>query len=101
MKKIIFTILVICLIILKIVINNTNLIFSNEEEKRELMKVLDIEESTTSFQPIYYETKRLEWTSHDEMKILVFKISKDDYERNHLEYNEESNDSLIYEKSKV
>lgn len=101
MKKVIFIIVIICLIILKIVINNTNLIFSNEEEKRELMKVLDIEESTTSFQPIYYETKRLEWTSHDEMKILVFKISKGDYERNHLEYNEESNDSLIYEKSKV
>lgn len=101
MKKIICILVVICLIILKIIINNTNLIFSNEEEKRELMKVLDIEENTTSFQPIYYEIKRLELTSHEEMKTLIFKISKDDYEKNHLEYNEESNDSLIYEKSKV
>ncbi len=101
MKKIICILVVICLIILKIIINNTNLIFSNEEEKRELMKALDIEENTTSFQPIYYEIKRLELTSHEEMKILIFKISKDDYEKNHLEYNEESNNSLIYEKSKV
>lgn len=101
MKKIVFTIFVIGLIILKILINNTNLIFSSEEEKRELMKVLNIEENSISFQPLYYQTKRLELTSHEEMKVLIFKISKDDYEKNHLEYNEESNDSLIYEKSKV
>ena len=65
----------------------------NEKEKKELIELLKLNDNTESFQPINYKKRKIELTSTDRVKVIKFCISKEDYEKNQLKY--ENNPELL------
>lgn len=89
-KKIIILlsiILFITVLTLRIFFNRNNLIFISEENKKELMSILEIQDAT-SFKPISKNSEFLGFGSSPNCYKLKFEISKEDYEKNNLNYRD-------------
>lgn len=99
-KKIILIILAILLSIVLIWLDNHNLIFSTQEEKKLLMEKLHIDTNTDSFKPISYSNQKIELSSRDTVKIITFSISKNDYVENNLNYSDYYFSELLDSSSK-
>ena len=91
MKNIIKIVLIISRIILFVTLNiiydRNNLMFISEENKKDLMEVLKIEDAP-SFKPISRNSEFLGFGSGPNCYKLKFEISKDDYEKNNLKYRD-------------
>lgn len=94
-KKIALIILFVILIIIGFKYKDYNLIFATEKEKNEIKDSIYINVDTKSFKPISY-TESLLGFNGDNAKILMFNISKNDYESNNLHYSDESIGALTY-----
>lgn len=92
MKKIILSVIVLILIIFIILIalyfiNNNKLVDISSEDRQDLMKLLDINDST-SFLPISIRKKNLGFGESSKCYILKFEISVEDYNNNDLSYKD-------------
>ena len=94
-KKIALIILLIILVIIGFKYKDFNLIFATEKEKNEIKESIYINTDVKSFKPLSY-TESILGFNGDNAKILVFDISKDDYESNNLHYSDESIGALAY-----
>ncbi len=94
-KKIALIILLIILVIIGFKYKDFNLIFATEKEKNEIKESIYINTDVRSFKPLSYTESMLGFNG-DNAKILVFDISKDDYESNNLHYSDESIGALAY-----
>lgn len=94
-KKIALIILLIILVIIGFKYKDFNLIFATEKEKNEIKESIYINTDVKSFKPLSYTESMLGFNG-DNAKILVFDISKDDYESNNLHYSDESIGALAY-----
>ena len=94
-KKIALIILLIILVIIGFKYKDFNLIFATEKEKNEIKESIYINTDVKSFKPLSY-TESILGFNGDNTKILVFDISKDDYESNNLHYSDESIGALAY-----
>ena len=94
-KKIALVILLAILVFIGFKYKDYNLIFATEKEKSEIKESIFIETDAKSFKPISYTESMLGFNG-DNAKILVFNISKDDYESNNLHYSDESIGALSY-----
>jgi len=91
MKKISLILLMIFLILivyLKIFIEQNNLILMDKEEKNIISKSIHLVENIESFKPIRYKKERIELSSSDRLKVIIFNISKKDYYENNLQYSD-------------
>lgn len=100
MKNIIKIVLIIFFIILFVVLyiiyDRNNLVFTSEENKKELMNVLEIQDAL-SFKPISKKSEFLGFGSGPNCYELKFEISIEDYERNKLNYKDIKNENDIPE----
>ena len=100
MKKIIKIVSIISFIILivalKITYDKNNLVFISEENKKELMNVLEIEDAP-SFKAISKNSEFLGFGSGPNCYKLKFEISKEDYEKNNLNYKDIKDENDIPE----
>lgn len=91
MKNIIKIVLIISCIILFVTLNiicdRNNLVFISEENKKDLMDVLKIEDAP-SFRPISKNSEFLGFGSGSNCYKLKFEISIEDYEKNNLNYRD-------------
>ena len=94
-KKIALIILLIILVIIGFKYKDFNLIFATEKEKNEIKESIYINTDVKSFKPLSY-TESILGFNGDNAKILVFDISKDDYESNNLHYSDENIGVLAY-----
>ena len=94
-KKIALIILLIILVIIGFKYKDFNLIFATEKEKNEIKESIYINTDVKSFKPLSY-TESILGFNGDNAKILIFDISKDDYESNNLHYSDESIGALAY-----
>lgn len=96
-KKIILTFILIIIILLSnFWYNKNNLIFISEENKKELMNVLEIDDAP-SFKPISKKSEFLGFGSDPNCYELKFEISIEDYEKNKLNYEDIKNENDIPE----
>ena len=94
-KKIALIILLIILVIIGFKYKDFNLIFATEKEKNEIKESIYINTDVKSFKTLLY-TESILGFNGDNAKILIFDISKDDYESNKLHYSDESIGALAY-----
>ena len=98
MKKKIILIFVLILIIIILLSNfwysNNNLVFISEENKKELMNVLEIEDAP-SFKLISKNNHYLGFGSTPNCYKLKFEISIEDYDKNNLKYEDVDNENDI------
>ena len=96
-KKIILLlsiILFITLLTLRVFFNINNLIFISEENKKELMNVLEIQDAP-SFKLISKNNHYLGFGSTPNCYKLKFEISIEDYDKNNLKYEDVDNENDI------
>ena len=100
MKNIIKIVLIISCIILfltlKIIYNRNNLMFISEENKKDLMNVLKIEDAL-SFKPISKNSEFLGIGTTSNCYKIKFEISIEDYEKSNLNYRDMKNEIDIPE----
>lgn len=92
-KKIIVFIFIILILILSFLYSRNNLIFISEENKKELISVLEIEDAP-SFKPISKKSVYLGTGSSPKCYELKFLISIEDYEKNNLNYKDKDTTEL-------
>ncbi len=87
-KNICIVLFAFLLVVINVFYNNNNLIFLSLEDKKELMKILEIEDAD-SFHPICKKRSRSGFHGGDPKYYEVtFEISVEDYEKNNLNYYE-------------
>lgn len=89
LKIIVILFIVIVLVVINIFYKNNNLKFLSLENKNKLMSILEINEAQ-SFYPIYKKYNGGFHGSDPNYYEIKFEISIEDYEKNNLNYKEES-----------
>ena len=95
-KIILIFVLIIIILLLNFGYSKNNLVFISEENKKELMNVLEIDDAP-SFKPISKKTEFLGLGSGPNCYKLKFEISKEDYEKNNLNYKDMKDENDIPE----